>query len=718
MPNDKDITSPPWALQNGLLLFAVAYLLLAGLALYLSWRWAMGRGWPGYPLARSIWTWGKWMFKSWSITPDQLIQGHAWLIPGRLAAVLVGLGPLPLACLAGWWIAKPLPREIHLKGRRLSTNPREAAKEAKQECKIAGEGLLVHPHIPLSLDRETRHILACAATGGGKTVMMLPLIHQAVTRGDKLLINDSKNEFIEKLEKVPGAKGVITFSPWDKRCRAWDIAADVTNKTDARTIAARLVPESSKDPMWGLAAQSILVSVICKYQQTKPGQWDLQDILTDVFSGYDNLREIVMQYNREGLYAVEDAQKTKTTQSFLITLSTFLSQVADLAEAWKGKPKISLRRWLLDPSSPECRAPACKYLLMGGSKRYAKLEQAYTQAIIAALASIVNSPEMPDSDTRKLWLFLDELPQLGEVTELSQFFEIGRSKGCRVVVGTQDVAQLRKIYSKDTVEAWTSIVGTYLIGRTGGRDTQKWLSELIGSRKIKKYRISYTRDPGASDAASGRQDAWEEVEEPVIRPEELSTTLGRRKNGMECLYLPGGDTVYRLIWPFPPKTKVRPVIIPAEWTEGPRPAPQVPADAGQTSEAAPVNTPPDPPAAPKKTNPKAKTKEMQPAPKTINVEPSQSHEGEEPPANTEDAPESPMEIISEDLIEEAAEHVVDVALPGAGAAVAAVDTITKAAEIVNLGQLPANPPQVITALDAKPQPEDVWLVDELEEEEI
>lgn len=688
--NNQDI-GRPWGIANGVALGLTVYFLTAGGLLYLSWRWALGQGWPPWPPARSAWGWAQWVLRSWGVD-----QGQQWLAPARFSAALASLAPAPLAALAAWWIARPGPSEIHLKGRRLSADPRQAGREAIQECKIAGEGLLIHPQIPLSLDRETRHVLVVGGTGGGKTVMMLPLIQQAIARpGDKLLINDSKNEFVEKLKRAAGAKGFITFSPWDDRCLAWDIASDITNKADARTIAARLVPQSDKDPMWGLAAQSILVSVFCKYQQTKPRDWDLQDVLTDVFSGYENLREIVMQYNREGLYAVEDIQKTKTTQSFLITLSTFLSQVSDLAEAWKGKQKISLRRWLLDPESPEYRNPSCKYILMGGNKRYAKLEQAYTQSIISALASIVNSPEMPDSNERKLWLFLDECPQLGEISELSQFFEIGRSKGCRVVVGTQDISQLRKIYGKDTAEAWTSMAGTYLIGRTGGRDTQKWLSELIGSRKLKKYRISYTREPGASDVASGRQDAWEEIEEPVVRPEEFSTTLGRRPNGMECLYLPGGDTVYRLIWPFPPKTKIRPVLVPSPWTESPRPA-----DVDQAGEGGPAIL------AEEMEKPTDKQEKQQAA---VVVEEQRSAIEDPDQEQHSEEPETPGEIVADELAEEAADALVDEALPGAGAAI-------QAAELVALVQGATVDEHKNKKLVIKHETEaEIWLEDELED---
>jgi hypothetical protein len=654
--------------------------------LALSWWLATMYGWKsGWP---GCWSWVRWSWLAWT-SPAHAAHlsglGGWWLAALRtssgVAAPLSGVGGL----LAGIWIARPGPAVQHLAGRQISDDPRQAAAEMEAECKISGEGLHIHPQIPISMDRETRHLIDLGSVGSGKTVTLLPLIQQAIAReNDKLLIFDNKGEFTAILPAAPGAADITTLAPWDDRCVAWDIAADVPTRPDARTIAARLVPESERDPMWGLAAQSILVAVICKFQQEKPGKWDLQDVISDVFAGYDHLRSIVMKYNPEGIYAVEDAKKTKTTQSFLITLSTFLSQVSDLASAWKGKPKISLRRWLLDPDSPEYRDPRCKFLILQGNKRYKKLEQAYIQSVIAALSSIVNSPELPDSRERRLWLFLDEFPQLGKLPEISQFFEIGRSKGCRVVLGVQDVAQIRELYGRETAEAWASMIGTYLICRTQGRETPRWLSELIGQRKILRYRPSYSGSAFASEDGRTRQDNWEEVEEPVIRSEEITTTLGSRREGIEALFFSGGDTVYRLIWPYPEKEQLRPAVVPAPWTQGPQTAT---GNAGGQAQQATTGT-----EGGRGIDPQPQQQEQPPsaapAPQaTPQRRPLAEQAGPAADQEQEQESDSPAEAIAESIMEEAAEAIV--ALPGAGVildAVGAAEIAEKATTPVTVQQ--------------------------------
>jgi len=525
----------------------------------------------------TAWTWLK--YSSFSINSPEggaviaSLKKHGLLLPARVTCVSSILLPFIPSLWLGLKIAQGAPGEVHLKGRKLSCDPDEAAEEMKKEIKISGHGINIHPSIPLSKSRESRHIFIVGAPGSGKTVVIRPLVERAIAKKDRVLVYDNKGDFTKMLPRVNGAKGIVIFAPWDKRGVAWDIAADCQNRSDARDISARLVPESERDPVWGLAAQSILTGVICKYQHEKPVTWDFSDILEDVFKGYDHLRAVVLKYNREAIYAVEDAKKTQTTTSFLINLSTFLSQVVDLAEAWKGKKKISFRRWLLDKESFEYRSNVCRLMILQGNKHYGKLEKAYMHAIVSSLSSIVNSPELPDSTKRRVWLFLDEFPQLKKLNDISPFIEIGRSKGVRVVLAAQDISQIREVYGDNVTESWTSMVGTYIICKAQGKETPKWLSELIGKRKIRRYRPSYSVEstPLNNTMPGQRTDNWEEVEEPVLRPDEITNDLGERKNGIEAIFFPSTKTVYQIIWPFTEKKRRRPGVVPAEWTKSAQP---------------------------------------------------------------------------------------------------------------------------------------------------
>lgn len=387
MPTPVHSDRPPVAWQDGILLGLTVYFFCGVLVLVAVWLLAAGVA--NWPLGlHGFYVFLRGTIKIWS-SPFPAAGP-----PLQIAIITLSLqGALPLAAslpivpawIAARWISRPGDPIKHIEGRQLSYSVEQAAEEAAEEIRQSGAGLAVHPEIQLSGERETRHLFCVGGTGSGKTVILYPLMRQAIQKLDvKSIIYDNKGDFTAILPNAPGAKKIITLAPWDDRCFAWDVAADVPTRADARTIASRLVPESERDPMWGLAAQSILVGIMVKNQAENPGKSGFSDIVEDVFSGYEHIREIVLKYNPEGIYAVEEAQKTKTTQSFLITLSSFLSQVVDLAEAWKGRPRFSLRRWLLDPDSQENRTKACKYIVLQGNKRFLKLEQAYIQSLVAA----------------------------------------------------------------------------------------------------------------------------------------------------------------------------------------------------------------------------------------------------------------------------------------------------------------------------------------------
>jgi hypothetical protein len=122
----------------------------------------------------------------------------AWKLTARFDVVAV------LAVFVGagitWLIGKPQPDTKIVAGRRLFEGQaahRQLKKISRKECKISGEGFKLHPSFNwnISRDRETRHFFMLGSVGGGKTQIILPLVHAAIERGDKVIIYDSKGDF-------------------------------------------------------------------------------------------------------------------------------------------------------------------------------------------------------------------------------------------------------------------------------------------------------------------------------------------------------------------------------------------------------------------------------------------------------------------------------------------------------------------------------------------
>ena len=470
--------------------------------------------------------------------------------------LLLGLAGVKLA----WWLTKPQAAVQHLAGRQLKTGKqalKALKKEMKKEIGKGEKGVEIFPGIPISHDRETGHIIAIGGSGAGKTTVIEPIVHEAARRGDRLLIYDNKGEWTQKFD------GLI-FAPWDKRTVAWKISADLQNIADARNFAQALIKDSS-DPMWSNAARAILTAVLV-YLIREKDTWNLQDVLREIAKGYSHLRSIIYKYTPEATGLVESEEITKTAQSFLVVLSSYMSTVSDLAAAWKGKKEISIRSWLL--TNKEFKNEKSRIIILQGNERYKQLEQSYIQAILTVVGSTVSSPTMEESKERKIWFIFDEIAQVGKVPTLTKMLEVGRSKGIRMVLGMQNLSQIKEVYSEHTADNWSSNVGTWFLGKSQSPSTRKFLTELCEDQKIRKYMPSFSGGGAAGQTAEQRQDAWQEVEEPVVRADEFSS-LGARPHlkAVELVLLTGSDKVYKMLWPFQNTERIRKSEIPAAWTK-------------------------------------------------------------------------------------------------------------------------------------------------------
>lgn len=565
---------PPADLAAGLFLGALATL-FAWLAIVSIW-WAVGGAREsGYPL--TAWLAGCWasllMIADLAYHPSQ-----AWLATATAT---------PTALLAGIWLgwlaAEPGPAERHIEGPELIADPARAAAlaalEGKQEIGESGPGINIHPEIQMSTDRETRGILITGAPGGGKTVVIKHLLQQILQAGDRCIVLDSaKGDFTQSLLGLPRT-GLL--APWDKRSMAWAAAEDYRNRTDARELAAAFIPAGEGEgAVWSNGARQILAGMIRECQVQKPTAWTFADVaalikpLADIENGgYEVFRAPIIKHIPESALILAP-ELNRTVLSYLANVGSYLTPITELADAWSkdghgSKPtSISMEKWIRGQYKNGPRT-----LVFQLSARYRQISQGYLQAMITAIVRLAADPSLADSKTRRIWLILDEFPQAGKIEQFEKFFEVGRSKGFRVVLCAQDMAQLVEPYGTNKIEAWESMVGTRIMTRIGSEDAQKDLSGLCGKRTIECWTTTTSTTPGLLGGAISQTSSGYQLYpgEPVVKPHEFSTLLGRLKHGgrpgIAAFLHTGGDHVYRLHYPFsdalPPRVES---VDPAPWT--------------------------------------------------------------------------------------------------------------------------------------------------------
>ena len=177
----------------------------------------------------------------------------------------------------------------------------------------------------------------------------------------------------------------------------------------------------------------------------------------------DVLTEHARNHNPNALRLLNQPD-SKTTLSILTTFQTHMRIVSVLAEAWPDPSagRFSIRAWLHNPVP---RRP----LILQHDPGYPELSRIWIGSMLGLLASAVGSPTLTESRTRRVWLFLDEFPQLPPIKQFPTFLELGRSKGVAVVIGAQI-----PLWSAPSRNAWRA-------SRVDAQPTRRLRSKLFST---------------------------------------------------------------------------------------------------------------------------------------------------------------------------------------------------------------------------------------------
>lgn len=467
-----------------------------------------------------------------------------------MATAVAGIA---LAGSVFWLCWQPRSAERHLGGSRI-VGGRQAVKEARRLGRAAKPAdLLLHP--ALRLPEWTRHVLISGSVGSGKTQILMPVAEQLAGRKIPALVLDTKGDYTSTFPQA------LILSPWDCRSAYWDIARDIRTKEQASAFADALIPVTEgTGKHFDLACRQILTGVLIAMQKgmaTDWGWWSLSEVLKRGATGLCSLLEA---YYPQACDLIRDP-RNPTTGSTMASLASHCRVIHDLATAWgdgdvpgrRGKmERFSLADWRKGKHPMVC-------LHVGLDQ---SLSRAYLAAFFATAAGMLL--RLPDSQTRQVFLLLDELTAIGKI-DLAGLFERGRSKGVSVVTGFQDLAQVRAVYGKDFADALSSMVGTQVVCQIGPGETRERVAEWCGSERIAIPTITHSHHGGPQAGVSA---GVHEENRKLVLSAELTTELGVRRHGrgfaIRSLLLAGGDVLV-LDWPGKKWRPSRRPFVAASW---------------------------------------------------------------------------------------------------------------------------------------------------------
>jgi type IV conjugative transfer system coupling protein TraD len=322
--------------------------------------------------------------------------------------------------------------------------------------------------LPLIKDRETEHTMIIGTTGCGKTNAMNELIQQIRTRGDKIIIVDTTNGFVERFYDE---KQDIILNPLDSRSKTWNLWEECTEDYLFDEFAESLIPQMGHDPFWSNSARTVLTVAARKLGVR--GDYSLKKLMDITVSL--PLKEVYPNFSGTIAASMMHPDSEKTALSIRSSIASSIKCFEYLDEA---EENFSIRQWVLDPDQSGILFLSCS------PEQRSSLRPLLSGWLSLATKAALSRPEGIE---QKLWFFIDELSSLNKLPSLSNSMAEVRKHGGCFVLGLQNLSQLDDLYGTNMSRSICGLTGTKLVFRSPDAYTAKRMSEFLGEQEVVEH---------------------------------------------------------------------------------------------------------------------------------------------------------------------------------------------------------------------------------------
>ncbi|HSA34412.1 MAG TPA: type IV secretion system DNA-binding domain-containing protein, partial [bacterium] len=355
---------------------------------------------------------------------------------------------------------------------------------------------------------ETRHFFLGGSIGSGKSLGIKELLAQARNAGQRAIVYDISGEFVEVFYRKD--KDII-FNPLDKRSvitKGWSLFKEIDQMYDLDSVAATLIPQSKGDasPYFIEAAQSVLASLMKRLMET--GQETNERLYYYVAKAPIEELAAILE-GTEGSSHIGSGTDPKTASNVRSTLTTKLRILGYLKDC-DAASDFSLRKWVTENSD--------SWIFITSRQAQQATLAPLLAFAIDRIGTFLLSLE-PDR-TRRIWISLDELSSLPRV-QIETIMDKGRKYGACVLIGLQNINQLRDVYGEETAASLLSNCLTWVIYRTSDPTTAEYMSKKLGEQEIYEYVASTSQKGSLVVETNGKNITKQRTKKEIVLPSEI-----------------------------------------------------------------------------------------------------------------------------------------------------------------------------------------------------
>jgi hypothetical protein len=288
---------------------------------------------------------------------------------------------------------------------------------------------------------------------------------------------------VPKLASIVAPERIVMLNPFDERSVAPDLAAMYDTEARIHQLSSVYVPrkENEAQPFWAQAAQDLVSSVTMVFSERAPGRWEARDQL-EACASVPRLA-FVLKQSLQTRHLIDTYLSNETlSRNILASLRANLRDWRPVAAIWSRTPKkIHLGRFLEDLGQVLVLQPNVEKELTSRAVQRLVLQRLFEYGLM-----------LPSSKKRRIFLFGDEIQELGRLDRFDSILSVGRSRGWAIFLYTQTIDGILLHYGEHMTEVMLNNISSWTFFSSNGR-TAEWIARKFGKNEVR--RMIETIDP-------------------------------------------------------------------------------------------------------------------------------------------------------------------------------------------------------------------------------